>query len=76
MELLRAHLESLRPPHSLLMGAVAVAGMILSQNTTASPVQLMLTFASAFLFPASSFSVNDLFDIELDKVNKPGRPLP
>jgi len=54
---------------AVMAGAATVSRMFLSQ-------QMVLGAISASLILMSGNAVNDVFDIEADKVNKPGRPLP
>ncbi|MEM1044015.1 MAG: geranylgeranylglycerol-phosphate geranylgeranyltransferase [Bacteroidota bacterium] len=81
---LRARLGGLlqlaRPLNVVMFFAgVALGGLLASgleafagQNTT----RISLAMVSAALIGAAANAINDLFDLEIDRVNRPGRPLP
>lgn len=39
-------------------------------------IQLLFAALSAMLIAAGGYIINDVYDLEIDKINKPGRPLP
>jgi len=55
--------------------SVIVAAFISVQNYTLS-FEILLAGIAASLTAASGYIINDIFDIEIDKVNRPDRPLP
>jgi len=72
---LRGVLRLLRPVNAVMAflavisGAATVTRMFLGQ-------EVLLAAISASLILMSGNAVNDVFDLEADKVNRPGRPLP
>ena len=40
------------------------------------PLPITLACLSTFLIAAGGYAINDFFDFEIDKINKPNRPLP
>ena len=54
---------------SVLVGAV-VSGKVLSRE------KVLFACLSAFFISAGGNVINDFFDIEIDRINKPNRPLP
>ena len=71
---LAAYAELMRV-HNLLGTALGVfAGSLLVQHLSLFP--LVLAVASATLVAAGGYVVNDYFDIEIDRINKPERPIP
>jgi len=59
----------------LLATALAVvAGSLLVKEV--EPFPLIVAVASATLVAAGGYAVNDYFDIEIDRINKPQRPIP
>jgi len=69
----------IRVPNSALMGVAVLAGAAVAGGfgaLAASPAKATLGFATAFLLTAASMVLNDLYDIDIDRVNAPHRPLP
>ncbi|MDG6985944.1 MAG: geranylgeranylglycerol-phosphate geranylgeranyltransferase [Nitrososphaerota archaeon] len=73
---LRAELELVRPVNCAMIGFAVVVGAYVSKPPAVSPVQLTLGFLTGFFICAYSMVVNDRYDLEVDKVNQPGRPIP
>ncbi len=63
-----------RPLNVVLMAAGAAVGALLVGGGLAGPV--LLAMASAALIGAAANSINDVYDLPIDRVNRPGRPLP
>ncbi len=53
---------------------VIVAGFISSKNNEI-PLQTFLAAVSASFFAAAGYIINDIFDIKIDRLNRPDRPL-
>ena len=71
---LRAAAEVLRPANCAITFASVLLGGWLGPHAI-SPA-LLLAALSASLIMAGGNALNDLCDIEADRINKPGRPLP
>ena len=56
-------------------GICVVAGMIISGNPVSS-VTLLLGFSIGFFLSGTAMITNDYWDLEVDKINHPTRPLP
>ncbi len=71
-------LSLMRPPNSILVGFAVIVGI----GVTSHNYHEIFTFRSllGFLtgFFVSSFSMvsNDLYDVEVDRINQPNRPIP
>ena len=63
-----------RPANSLVAGLAAILGYIVATGTIA-PVALILLPIVAFI-TAGGNAFNDLCDLEIDRINRPDRPLP
>jgi geranylgeranylglycerol-phosphate geranylgeranyltransferase len=62
---------------NLLLAAAGVAvGGTITLGRVAVPRELALAMLSAMLLGGAGNAANDLWDIEADRINKPGRPLP
>jgi geranylgeranylglycerol-phosphate geranylgeranyltransferase len=68
------YLEIIRPQTALIAGLGAVAGTIIAGAPfcTAS----IYIFLTVFLMTGAGMAINDYYDLEIDKINAPHRPLP
>ncbi len=57
-------------------GVCVVAGELLALGALPGPGPLLLGFSSVFCLSAAALILNDVFDIETDRINAPRRPLP
>ncbi len=74
--ILRECFELTRPANALAAGfASLVAVFIASANVQATATHLFV-FLSVFLVTAGGNIINDYFDVKVDRVNKPYRPIP
>jgi geranylgeranylglycerol-phosphate geranylgeranyltransferase len=73
---LRGPLELIRPINCAMIGFAVVVGAFVSKPATMSALQLALGFLTGFFVCAYSMAVNDVYDLEVDRVNRPGRPIP
>ena len=69
-------LHLIRPELSLSAGVCVVAGQVLSLGRLPPWTTAALGFLVAFTLSASALILNDTFDIEVDRINAPDRPLP
>jgi 4-hydroxybenzoate polyprenyltransferase len=71
-----AYLQLIRLPNVLTAAADSLAGWLLATGSVSgSPRWLPLIVASMVLY-ASGTALNDVFDLEEDRTERPGRPLP
>lgn len=73
---LRASISIVRPVNCAMIGFAVVVGYFVSRPASVSPEALVLGFVTGFAICAFSMVVNDYYDIEVDRVNQPTRPLP
>ncbi len=65
-----------RPDLSLAAGVCVLTGQVLATGTWPPLLTAILGFVSLFAISGSALILNDYFDIEVDKINAPERPLP
>ncbi len=65
-----------RPELPAAAAVCVLLGEVLALGGLPSWSKVILGFASGFLLSASALITNDVFDLEVDRVNAPGRPLP
>lgn len=75
-----AWLRLLRPLNVLMFVAgVLVGGLLAAEGgviPTGATVRLWVAACSAALIGGAANAINDVFDIDIDRVNRPARPLP
>lgn len=57
-------------------GACVVLGEILAAGTIPEGREMVLGFLSVFCVSAAALILNDVYDVEIDRINAPGRPIP
>ena len=57
-------------------GVCVILGELLALGKIPGKTEIVLGFLSIFFISAASLILNDYFDIEIDKINAPERPLP
>lgn len=73
---IKAFLDLLKPELPLAAGICVIAGEIIGLGHVPTIMQLFLGFLTGFLISGTAMMSNDYFDIEVDRVNNPNRPLP
>ncbi|MFA5266390.1 MAG: geranylgeranylglycerol-phosphate geranylgeranyltransferase [Methanoregula sp.] len=63
-----------RPVNSLVAGLAAIVAYLIATGTIIPEV--LLLFAVVTLITAAGNVINDYFDVEIDRVNRPDRPIP
>jgi len=69
-------IELLRPELPFAAGISVIIGEIITLGKLPSLSELFLGFMWGFFLSGSAMILNDFFDIEVDKINAPNRPLP
>jgi geranylgeranylglycerol-phosphate geranylgeranyltransferase len=73
---LRGLLDLIRPVNCVMIGFAVIVGAFVSKPSSIPWLQLALGFFTGFFTCAYSMSVNDTYDLEVDRVNRPDRPIP
>lgn len=63
-----------RPVNSLAAGIAAIVAYLIATGTVIR--ETLLLFAVVALITAAGNVINDYFDVEIDRVNRPDRPIP
>jgi geranylgeranylglycerol-phosphate geranylgeranyltransferase len=72
----RGMLDLIRPVNCVMLGFAVVVGAFVSKPPAVPALQLALGFFTGFFMCAYSMAVNDIYDTEVDRVNRPDRPIP
>lgn len=74
--MIKGFLKIIRPVNCLITFiAIIVSGLICTKNNNIS-TNLFLAGLVGFLITAAGNSINDIIDIDIDRINRPNRPLP
>ncbi len=65
-----------RVVNSLMVGFAVLVGAVIASGGIPGLTRSIDAFLVGFLISASAMVVNDIFDLEIDRVNAPWRPLP
>lgn len=69
-------LRIIRPANCAMIGFAVIVGEFVSRPPVIPVLQTILGFLTAFFLCAYSMAVNDIYDVEVDRVNQPKRPIP
>ena len=69
-------IQLIRPELSFAAGICVIIGEIIALGGFPSIANLFLGFISGFFISGSALILNDYFDLEVDRINAPNRPLP
>lgn len=72
---LKAVLKLVRPRNMAISFLGVVVGMLLVSNTTAVEFKVFLAAVSAMLILGGGNALNDYYDVDADRVNRPQRPI-
>jgi geranylgeranylglycerol-phosphate geranylgeranyltransferase len=72
----KAALDLIRPVNCAMIGFAVIVGAFVSKPATIAIPQLSLGFLTGFFVCAYSMVANDIYDVEVDKINRPQRPIP
>jgi len=64
-----------RPVNSIMVGFAVIVGISVSAPNQLLSVPALLGFLTGFLISSYSMIVNDWYDLEVDRINSPDRPL-
>jgi len=73
---LGAYLKVIRPSACIIIAASALIGQVLALGSFPAAKIAIISGLSCFLLTASSFTLNDYLDYEVDLINAPKRPIP
>jgi hypothetical protein len=73
---IRAWLQLIRLPNVVTAAADSLAGWLLATGSPAASLQWLPLAAASMVLYASGTALNDVFDSEIDRAERPGRPIP
>ncbi len=72
----RAFIEITRPHNCVLAGVVGILGSIVAVGHLPGMIRTLLVFLVVTIGCSGGNTINDYFDYEIDRINRPERPLP
>ncbi len=76
MRKIRGLIQLMRVPNDIVIGLAVIVGEVMGVGNLPQLNIVVLGFLSGFFTCASIMVLNDVFDIDIDKINAPSRPLP
>jgi len=73
---MRHYFKLLRPSNFFITAASVFVSCLLAGGTTEHWAAMVIASMAAGLIGSGGMVVNDIFDVEIDRINKPSRPLP
>jgi geranylgeranylglycerol-phosphate geranylgeranyltransferase len=73
---LNGYLTLIRPPNTLMIGLAVVIGEAIGLGKFPGIPEAIFGFLTASLMMAGTMVANDVYDVEIDRVNSPERPIP
>jgi 4-hydroxybenzoate polyprenyltransferase len=71
-----AYFQLIRLPNVLTAAADSLAGWLLAMGSIAEPNRWLPLLLTSMVLYASGTALNDVFDVEIDREERPNRPLP
>jgi geranylgeranylglycerol-phosphate geranylgeranyltransferase len=73
----KSYFKLIRPINFIITFITGIVAVVLAdRNGMLNPAIYFLTGLAAALTAAAGNVINDIYDIEIDRINRPGRPLP
>ena len=72
----KALISLIRPVNSVMIGFAVIVGVAVVEPSKILSLESMLGFFTGFFVSSYSMVINDVYDIEIDRINSPNRPLP
>ncbi len=68
----------IRPVNSLMMGVSVLVGAVMVGGVKGTGLDwdLALAFITGFTLSGAAMTINDYYDMDVDAINEPGRPIP
>jgi geranylgeranylglycerol-phosphate geranylgeranyltransferase len=73
---MKPFVQLIRPVNFIITGISIYVACLLAGGTHAQILPMIFASFSGALIGAGGMVINDIFDVEIDRINKPNRPLP
>lgn len=75
-EVVQPYIALIRPVNALMMGLAVVVGEVAMLGAIPDLIKILFGFFVSFFLTSSSMVINDILDVEIDRINMPNRPIP
>ncbi len=75
-ETVRGAVELTRPVNSIAAGVLTAIGAFVAGEVAAAPIQVAAAVGATAFATAAGMAINDYFDREIDRINRPDRAIP
>jgi geranylgeranylglycerol-phosphate geranylgeranyltransferase len=78
MSRVNGFIRIIRPVNSLMMGVSVLVGAVMVGGVKGTGLDwdLALAFITGFTLSGAAMTINDYYDMDVDAINEPGRPIP
>ncbi len=73
---LHSYIVLVRVPNAIMIGLAVIVGEGIALGTLPQPYIALFGFLTASLMMAGTMVMNDVYDLDVDRLNSPGRPIP
>ncbi len=73
---MRAYISILRPSNAVMSAIAVYIGAVVAGSLFMPAKEVLLAMLVVLIISGAGMVVNDIFDVQIDKVNKPKRPIP
>lgn len=75
MKIANAFIKIIRPLNCIITFFTIIVGVLICASSPSITQEIILPAVVGFLITAAGNTINDYYDIEIDKINRPDRPL-
>lgn len=72
----RSYVSLIRPVNALMMGLAVVVSEVVIIGGAPPPIKMLSGFLVSFFLTSAAMVINDIVDLEIDRINAPQRPIP
>jgi geranylgeranylglycerol-phosphate geranylgeranyltransferase len=73
---IKSYFKLIRPVNALMMGLAVVVGEVAILGGVPNAIKIICGFLVSFFLTSAAMVVNDIVDIDIDRINTPDRPIP
>lgn len=73
---IESYIEIIRPLNALMMGLAVVVGEIAILGEIPHTIKILSGFLVSFFLASAAMVINDIVDVDIDRINAPNRPIP
>ncbi|MEM3484624.1 MAG: UbiA family prenyltransferase [Candidatus Methanomethyliaceae archaeon] len=75
-EKIKSYIKLIRPVNALMMGLAVVVGEVAILGDLPHIIKIVFGFFVSFFLTSAAMVINDIVDVDVDRINAPERPIP